>query len=372
MRNLPVCAVLLFTACTAPTDDRASLDRAAEPWTLAEARYDASNGIRVLVVHDMEGLVDQTNPSTYIFGRPEYGHGQELLAADLNAVIDGLYAGGATELHVVDGHGSGNPEPDVRSDLLDERALQIIRQEPFDTYFDLVTLDAYDAVAVVGMHAKSQSGGYAAHTWTLGMEFIINGSSITETELLGLSWGRARIPVIFASGDDKLRENLESMPWIEYVTVKTAVHPDYAVLRPADEARADLTAGASRAVRKLLTGEAMAMEVATPITVEFGARPPASVAILEGVPGVQFNDSRVMFVADSMRQAFDGLQALSNVATRHYAGLLFETVASRSDGAEILDAFNRALERRWFEVESGQYQEPRREPPPGMKHHGYH
>jgi hypothetical protein len=29
----------------------------------------------------------------------------------MNAVIDGLFAGGATQVEVVDGHGSGNPDP---------------------------------------------------------------------------------------------------------------------------------------------------------------------------------------------------------------------------------------------------------------------
>ena len=38
-----------------------------------------------------------------------------MLAADLNAVIDGLFAGGATQVDIVDAHGSGNPEPDVKS-----------------------------------------------------------------------------------------------------------------------------------------------------------------------------------------------------------------------------------------------------------------
>ena len=56
-------------------------------------------------------------------------------------------------------HGSGNPEPDVRRDLLDKRAVQVIRDSTFDAYVDPVAPNAYDAVAVVGMHAKTGSGG---------------------------------------------------------------------------------------------------------------------------------------------------------------------------------------------------------------------
>ena len=77
-------------------------------------------------------------------------------------------------------------------------------------------------MAVVGMHAKTGSGGFASHTFTLGIDLLINGQSITETELVALSWGRVGVPVIFASGDDRLAGDLETMPWIEYVTVKEA------------------------------------------------------------------------------------------------------------------------------------------------------
>ncbi|MGQ0539927.1 MAG: M55 family metallopeptidase, partial [Gemmatimonadaceae bacterium] len=162
----------------------------SEPWTLQDVRPDTTDGVRILVLHDMEGLAGQSDPRTFFFGTAQYPHGQELLAADINAVIDGLYAGGATEVHVVDGHGSGNPAPDVRRDLLDKRAQQVLRDSAFDAYFDLVEPRAYDGVAVVGMHAKTGSGGFASHTYTLGIEFILNGKTITETELVGLSWGR--------------------------------------------------------------------------------------------------------------------------------------------------------------------------------------
>src|SRR5438093_2450191 len=94
--------------------------------------------IRVLVYHDMEGLAGQDDWQSFLFSHPEkYPGGQKLLAADLNAVIDGLFAGGATQVDVVDAHGSGNPEPDVRRDLLNPRAKQCFRDKPFDPYVDI-------------------------------------------------------------------------------------------------------------------------------------------------------------------------------------------------------------------------------------------
>ena len=63
-----------------------------------------------------------------------------MLAADLNAVIDGLFAGGATQVDVVDAHGSGNPEPDVREICWISRAKQMFRDQPFDPYVDIPRL----------------------------------------------------------------------------------------------------------------------------------------------------------------------------------------------------------------------------------------
>lgn len=60
-----------------------------------------------------------------------------MLAADINAVVAGLFAGDTTEVVIADGHGSGNPHPDLRPELLTGRATQIIRGQPFDTYFNL-------------------------------------------------------------------------------------------------------------------------------------------------------------------------------------------------------------------------------------------
>ncbi len=336
----------------------------AEPWTLEDVTHNTGGGIRVLIIHDMEGLAGQDDARSYRFGTEQYPSGQEMLAADVNAVVDGLFAGGATEVVIADGHGSGNSDPDLRTDLLDERATQIIRDEPFDTYFDLPESEELDAVAVVGMHSKTGSGGFAAHTFTLGIDLLINGQAITETELVALSWGRFGVPVIFASGDDKLRGDLETMPWIEYVTVKDAPSADTAVPRPVDEARADLREGARRAVERL--AEAKSMRAVLPVRASLHAVPPASLRFLEGIPGLDGGDGTgpayandtYSFTASDMRAAYDGLVAVVGMARVGYQSLLQEVVSGRPDAGEIQSAFGEALWQRWHDQESGRYERP--------------
>src|SRR5688572_15284365 len=120
------------------------------------ARRDST--LRVLVYHDMEGLSGQDDYRTFNYSHPEhYAKGQEYLAGDINAVVDGLFAGGATKVEIVDAHGSGNPSPDLMPAKLDPRATQLTRDSAFRQYVDVVAPDAYDAIVAVGMHAKTGS-----------------------------------------------------------------------------------------------------------------------------------------------------------------------------------------------------------------------
>ena len=369
-----ILAMPFVMACGGPDSPQAEAGArpAQEPWSVETARIDASDGLRVLVLHDMEGLSGQSDWRTFDFQERElYARGQEMLAGDINAVIDGLFAGGATAVQVVDGHGSGNPDPDMRADLLDPRATQLLRAQRFDTYFDVPESERYDAVAVVGMHAKTGSGGFASHTFTLGIELQINGRPITETELVALSWGRFGVPVIFASGDDRLAADLATMPWIEFVTVKTATSASTAELRPVEEARADLRERARRALFSL--DDVKVMRVAEPLVATIRAVPPASLRRLAGVPGVRFDGetNSVTFEAATLREAYDGLEALVQVATTAYPGVLWEVLRARGLGDEMSDAYNHALMLRWLDVESRRWSPPATQVNAGRQYHGY-
>lgn len=222
MWKLPGMVAVIATAGAAPVAAAAAATIAHDAWQTPGVSQPVADKPRILLVHDMEGLSGQDNPYSFLYGHPEYPRGQRLLIQDVNAVVAGLFAGGAGSVSVADGHGSGNPGPDILIDQLDRRARMVSRTSSFDTYLDLAEQGAFDAVAVVGMHAKNGSGGFASHTFGIGSQFLVNGLSITETELLGLLHGRVGIPVIFASGDDRLAEDLKTMPWIQYVTTKKA------------------------------------------------------------------------------------------------------------------------------------------------------
>jgi len=340
--------------------------------TAVATRTDARTpkaAVRVLVYHDMEGLAGQDDWKTYLFSHPEkYPEGQKMLAADLNAVIDGLFAGGATQVDVVDAHGSGNPDPDVRRDLLDQRAKQVFRDKAFDPYVDLTAPNTYDAVVAVAMHAKTGSRGFASHTITLGMDMLVNGKSITESEIVAYSWGRVGVPLIFVSGDDRLQKDLESLPWLEFVVTKKATSSSTVELRNVDSVHAEMKEKAARAVRNL--AKAKVMKVAEPLEAGLHAVPPASLASLAGIPGIKYENETVTFTAPTYRAAYDGVLGLVRAATAGYSSVLVENVRKLPDGKQIMANYSDSLFMRWMDYESGRWKPPAPPPATNKTFHG--
>ena len=329
---------------------------AQEPWTENQTAVDPEDGIHVLILHDMEGLAGQDDPRTFMFGTEQYPQGQNLLVADVNAVIRGLFAGGATQISVVDGHGSTNPDPDILAEKLNPRAKQVFRDHPFDGYIDLAVAGAYDAVAVVGMHAKTGSHGFASHTYTIGSELVVNGSTITETELVALSYGEVGIPVIFASGDDRLANDLQTLPWVQFVITKKATSASTAELRLVDEVHREMEEKASIAVGSL---ERMrSIKANAPVFATVNAVPPSNLSVLEGIPGVNYHDGGVSFIAGDFHEAYRGMVPILGVLSKSWTGIVLGPMMGDSTAEDHMQAGKMALVKAWLDAESGRLPEP--------------
>jgi D-amino peptidase len=335
----------------------------------ASAVFGQDKKPRILIYHDMEGLSGEDDWRMFSFSHPEqYAKGRELLTADVNAVIEGLIQGGAGLVHVVDAHGSGNPDPDLLLDKLDKRASLISRDTPFRQYVDLVEPNVYDAIVCVGMHAKTGSGGFASHTFTLGMDIIMDNKSITETELVAYSWGRVGVPVIFVSGDDKLAIDLKTMPWIEYVTVKKATSASTVELRPVEDVHQEMIVKAAKAVKNF--GKALSIKLKEPFKAGLRVVPPASVERLKNFPGIEYHDDRVFFIAGNFAKAYDGVVAIISVATSGYINVTNEVIQQQPNAKELQLQIGDARNQRWLDYESGRWKpEPTSNPAP-RKYHG--
>jgi len=323
---------------------------------LLDPAPDVDGMINILLYYDMEGISGQKTIWSIDFGNEDYFQAQEWLTDDVNAVIEGLCAGGADQIDVVDAHGSFNPEPDILLEKMDSRAKMIFKDKPFRPYVDLVEKDKYDAIVLVCMHSKTGGGGFAPHTVNIGMDWILNDMSINETEIFAYSWGRARVPVIFCSGDDKLAEQLSWMTWLEYVTVKKAKGADDAKLRPTAEVHEEMRAAAMRAVQNI--AKSKAVKLSEPIKSQLRVVPPADLSLFEDIPGIDYQDQTVTFMAADFMEAYDGIRGFMSVAQIGYCQLLMGTLFQSEQGQEFFQSFKKDFFSLWADVESGRWKPP--------------
>jgi len=301
---------------------------------------------RVLIVTDMEGLSGIDDPrmtDSSPRNAAYYERGLGFLHGDVNACIAGLFDAGATSVDVVDGHGNGN---NLRVAQLDSRATLLSQDAPRDLYFDLPKEGKYDAVLVVGMHDKPLSGGFMAHTRGAGLSPVLNGATLTETELVGYEFGMTGVPIIFAAGDDHLKRDLaDPMPWLVYVTVKKATGYATAELRNTDSVRAELRSGARRALQTLSRMKPLVptKPIRAGMLATFPQRLPPAGSPFSRLPGIEYRGDTVTFPARDYPEAYDRMVVLMGVAVRNGSQVTLNLLAGRSDIAPALEAVSDSI-----------------------------
>lgn len=353
MLQLPRIALLVLGMATASPGWAADpASPTGQPWHAESVTAPTPKKPRIMLLHDMEGLSGQDNPETFRHGSELYSQGQRLLIEDINAVVKGLFDGGAGSVTIVDGHGSGSPKPDVMVEKLDPRAHLLLRDKFFDPYIDLPKPGAFDAVVVVGMHAKHGSGGFAAHTLTIGIEALVNGHSITETELMALTYGHAGIPIIFASGDDKLEAELKTcLPWVHYVRTKKALSSGRAELIPVAQVHEEMTRKARRAVEQLASAKVVTTR--EPVKVSVRAVPPANMTWIKNMPGINYANETVSFSAPDFVQAYPGMNTLVRAITFSLNTYMNQPFTQLANAKQLENDGRKELFRIWMDAEAG-------------------
>ena len=164
----------------------------------------------VAVSVDMEGA-SQLRSVRETFGCfPEYWEtGKPALEADVAAVCEGLLAGGATELVVLDNHGGNTIN--VSQESLPPSA----RLEGWHVY-DLGD-HGVDAMFQVGYHARGGVDGFLSHTYMPGLRLRVGGEPISESH--SRKWG-AGIPLLGIVGNDLHEQTLGSLEGTPYLVVQ--------------------------------------------------------------------------------------------------------------------------------------------------------
>ena len=161
---------------------------------------------------DMEGA-SQLRSVCETFGcMPEYWEtGKPRLEADVAAACDGLLAGGASEVAILDNHGGNTIN--VAADSLPAGA----RLEAWHVY-DLPGRGV-DAMFQVGYHARGGVEGFLSHTYMPGLRLRVAGEHVSESHCR--AWA-AEVPLLGIIGNDLHLATLGSLEETPYLVVQTS------------------------------------------------------------------------------------------------------------------------------------------------------
>src|SRR5690606_31992472 len=118
-------------------------------------------GVRIMISADMEGATGVTWTDDVVPGTEQWQRFRRLFTGDVNAVITGLYEGGATDVLVNEAHSSQRnlllEDLDPRARMLTGRHKPLSMMEGIDT--------GVDGVVFLGYHAAAGCDGVLSHTY---------------------------------------------------------------------------------------------------------------------------------------------------------------------------------------------------------------
>lgn len=328
--------------------------------TNAQARPSATTGgtlhPKILISYDMEGVSGALTPDYVLFDRPtQYAIGRKALTDDVNAAIRGLVKGGAGSIWVQDAHGSGNRyEPDLLVNEMDPHASFDYRSYDYDPYSTGID-GSLDAIVCIGAHARANSPGFMAHTITFDVDFSVNGVEFNETQLVALSAARWGIPVIMASGDNVLGDELKTdLPDLEYATVKTAKGHGGAEPLAAGEAQRRIEAAAQAAMEKFRAGKFRPYYLQPPfnIRLSFPDWQEADGAALNPEV-VRDGDLAVRIVRPSFVEGYELAKTSIGLALQHAEfQMLARRLAQDTATSKVMGDLRNAIINRWISPDS--------------------
>lgn len=172
--------------------------------------------MKIYISADIEGISGIVNWNFTFQEGYEYTRGRKLMTEEVNAAVKGAKLAGATEILVNDSHG---PMTNILIEELDEDVKLISGNKKYLGMMEGIN-ESFDAVMLIGYHARHNTSGVLAHTYSgqIIQEVKINGTAVGEFEFNTMVAGHYGVPVIFVSGDDiiskqvkEFNENIETL-----------------------------------------------------------------------------------------------------------------------------------------------------------------
>jgi D-amino peptidase len=212
--------------------------------------------MKILIAADMEGISGVTNWNQVTQDHFEYPRFRAIMTQDVNAAIQGAFEGGASQVVVTDGHGSGS---NILVEELDPRArLNSGNTTPYAMVQGIDSGD-FDGVFFVGYHARSgTANAILAHTWSsIRIANVwLNGILMGEYGLNAALCGHFGAPVLLMTGDQTAcAQATELLGDLVTAEVKQATSFSSAECLPPKVAQVMIRVAATQAVEQLREGK---------------------------------------------------------------------------------------------------------------------
>jgi D-amino peptidase len=167
--------------------------------------------VNVLIAADMEGITGIDDCGDCLPSHPAaYARGRTLMTDEVLVAVKALRAAGAERIAVGDWHMVGtNIERERMPAGVEVRPiaeLALVEAKPSMTKAHGGPLDA---VVFIGHHASTTNPrGFSSHTFVWDMEVLLDGESLNEVQVYAQGLAAEGIPVLVASGDRWMLEEL--------------------------------------------------------------------------------------------------------------------------------------------------------------------
>lgn len=263
----------------------------------------------------MEGATGITARADVVPGSPSYDRFRRMLTRDVNAAVEGAMAGGATHVLVNEAHGR------KRNILLEELHPEAEMISGTTQTLGMMEgiQDGFDAAFFIAYHAKAGMGaGMLNHSFSSVQIYnlLLNGENIGELGMNSLVAGHFGVPVVLASGDDKLcKEAREFLKNVETVQVKESLDRYVAkCLTPAKTTRL-IKDAAKNSIENI--SQYKPASIASPYEMEIQFTRTSKAAAAAMVPTVERKDSRtVTFTCENIVDAYNLITVCLAVAKR--------------------------------------------------------
>lgn len=266
--------------------------------------------MRILISADAEGGTGITSTRELLIGQPHFEWMRQMMTDDVNAAVEGAFAGGATEVVVNDSHWTMTnvliERIDPRADLIKGSNKHLCMVEG---------VQQADAIFFLGYHARTGDSDGVGNETILGREIVeirMNGTPVGESEINAAVCGHFGVPVVFASGDDRYEEELrQTLPDVEFGLTKYALDRWAARCLSPERSHANIRSAAQRAVEraKQAAFSPYRLEGEVELAVTFSSTAEALMASL--VPGSRRETPRIVsFRAADAVAAWKGFYAV--------------------------------------------------------------